>query len=477
MLTHYGDTVQLTANANPGWTFSAWSGDMSGSTNPDTITMDGNKTVTATFTQGGGSVGGGGGGGIPEGVTFFVDKVNPTGKFVEDIIIQSRDKKVTIIIKEGTIGKTIIGIALAWVSIQPENDFPVPRQYFSMISRTYDVTPNGATFEPAATIIFKYDPSEILKIFAGQDAPEGINEEDLYIATLDEETSQWVPLVSHVDPETNTIWAEISHFSLYAVMISVRPADISATELNITPGKIYEGEGATVTALLTNNGDITAIYEAKLEVDGIIMDSKEVEIPGNDSITISFDLTGLAKGNYKIAIGEITSTITVMEIDESIPATFTFSPLEITPDELYIGKNVDIATTVTNIGDIEGICRMVCKINGIIVDEKEIALAGGMRKTVIFSICIEEAGLKTIQINELVDYLIVKEVIQETEEEEEEGEEIGEVADIPTQVQEEVYEETGWLSEYWWTIVLVLGICVFIAVLVILSIHTNWFKT
>jgi uncharacterized repeat protein (TIGR02543 family) len=46
----YGTLVQLTADADTGWIFSGWSDDLSGSTNPETITMDGNKTVTATFT-------------------------------------------------------------------------------------------------------------------------------------------------------------------------------------------------------------------------------------------------------------------------------------------------------------------------------------------------------------------------------------------------------------------------------------------
>jgi len=48
---HYGDTVQLTAVPAIGWSFSVWSGDLSGSVNPTTILVDGNKAVTATFTQ------------------------------------------------------------------------------------------------------------------------------------------------------------------------------------------------------------------------------------------------------------------------------------------------------------------------------------------------------------------------------------------------------------------------------------------
>lgn len=50
--THtHNSTVDLTATAGGGWSFDSWSGDMTGSTNPDTITMDDDKTVTATFTE------------------------------------------------------------------------------------------------------------------------------------------------------------------------------------------------------------------------------------------------------------------------------------------------------------------------------------------------------------------------------------------------------------------------------------------
>jgi uncharacterized repeat protein (TIGR02543 family) len=45
----YGEQVSLTATANAGYAFSNWSGGASGSSNPATITIDGNKTVTANF--------------------------------------------------------------------------------------------------------------------------------------------------------------------------------------------------------------------------------------------------------------------------------------------------------------------------------------------------------------------------------------------------------------------------------------------
>ena len=42
-------TVQLTATPATGYHFTSWSGDPSGTTNPVTVTMDANKTITANF--------------------------------------------------------------------------------------------------------------------------------------------------------------------------------------------------------------------------------------------------------------------------------------------------------------------------------------------------------------------------------------------------------------------------------------------
>jgi len=49
---HYGDAVTLTATANPGWTFTGWSGGLSGTNNPARLTITRTIAVTATFAQG-----------------------------------------------------------------------------------------------------------------------------------------------------------------------------------------------------------------------------------------------------------------------------------------------------------------------------------------------------------------------------------------------------------------------------------------
>ena len=44
-----GQTVTLQATPNTGYTFSGWSGDLTGTANPATLTMNANKSVTANF--------------------------------------------------------------------------------------------------------------------------------------------------------------------------------------------------------------------------------------------------------------------------------------------------------------------------------------------------------------------------------------------------------------------------------------------
>ena len=49
-----GATATVTATPDAGFSFSGWGGDASGSTNPLTVTMDADKTITAVFSQGSG---------------------------------------------------------------------------------------------------------------------------------------------------------------------------------------------------------------------------------------------------------------------------------------------------------------------------------------------------------------------------------------------------------------------------------------
>ena len=48
---YYGDVIHLTAAPNEGWNFSRWTGVLAGTNNPNTITIDSDKAVTAVFSE------------------------------------------------------------------------------------------------------------------------------------------------------------------------------------------------------------------------------------------------------------------------------------------------------------------------------------------------------------------------------------------------------------------------------------------
>lgn len=83
----HGQTASLSASPFTGWTFTNWTGDLSGAANPQSLTVNGNKSVTAVFTvnsytltvntSGVGSATGGGG--YTHGQTASVTAIPATG--------------------------------------------------------------------------------------------------------------------------------------------------------------------------------------------------------------------------------------------------------------------------------------------------------------------------------------------------------------------------------------------------------------
>jgi len=208
----YGTTVQLQAVANSGYKFTGWSGDLTGDTNPQTILMDADKSVTATFTAAGG--GGGGGGSSGGGSYTDTNVLGQTGSIYQNDKGTTRDftasnDELTISIPKGTKLLDADGDKLPTIEVNPNpNPAPLPEDR-NIIGLAYDFAPSGAQFEPSITLTFTYEEGSL---------PEGVSEENLVLAFYDEAAGQWVELECVVDTATNTITAKVSHFTTFAII-------------------------------------------------------------------------------------------------------------------------------------------------------------------------------------------------------------------------------------------------------------------
>lgn len=356
---------------------------------------DGSVQVIAS---GSGSGGGGGGGGGSTGITSLTEYTTSSGEFVVDATAESSDGKVKLYIPRGTTGKNRTGQRLRFVSIKENSADTLPPTDQTFVCLTYDIGPEGATFDKPIYLTFNYSDSEI---------PAGVAEEDLVIATWQDE--KWIEFEGCViEPVNNTITVQINHLTVFTVIAHIAPASFEVTKMNITPTEVYRGETVTVSASITNTGDLSGSYNVTLRINDLKLQTKNVTVGGGDSQTISFTVTPDIIGEYTVEVNGLLSKFkvikpvpegTVAEISVPTPASFTISDLSITPDEVNPSEEVTISAMVTNTGGSDGSYTVVLKIDDKEEARKEISLSPGKSEKVSFNATKDIAGSYTIDIN------------------------------------------------------------------------------
>ena len=260
--------------------------------------------ATLCSAQGGYEVVGGGGGGVPPHTDYipFADKTDYEGKLTEDVTAETPDGQGQLTINEGTKALTKTGSRLTSLIITEMEEPPAPPPNANVIGLAYDFAPDGATFDPPATLTFTYDPDEI---------PEGVSPENLVIAIWDEAAEEWVNLVSTVDTATNTITASVSHFTVFTVIASTQPADFEASYLTVLPREVDPDEKVTISVKVTNTGDLSESYEVTLRLNKVAVATQEVTLEGGASQKVTFTTSKDVAGTYNVNVSGLSSTFTV----------------------------------------------------------------------------------------------------------------------------------------------------------------------
>lgn len=103
----------------------------------------------------------------------FKWRLTSSGRLLETVDITSEDGKINIYIPKGTYCLDEDGDRLEKLIIEVAEETPeIPGGYFLM-GNAYDLSPDGATFDPYLRLTFAYEEEDI---------PEQIKEKDLYIA-------------------------------------------------------------------------------------------------------------------------------------------------------------------------------------------------------------------------------------------------------------------------------------------------------
>ncbi len=153
--------------------------------------------------------------------------IDVNGRLLETVDIICADGVLNIYIPEGTVVKDSNGIRLRTLEIDVIEIPSTSTDDMYFIGPAYILPPGGTTFNPSMTLTWSYEPYTL---------PKGAHEEDLFLASYDENAGGWVKLDCIVDVVNHTITAEFSKSMTFAALGLVpRPAPPTVNDLTESP--------------------------------------------------------------------------------------------------------------------------------------------------------------------------------------------------------------------------------------------------
>jgi len=258
------------------------------------------------------TAGGGGEGGITRylRVDLWGEKsktrVTSAGRVRADLEAISVDEMLTVYITKGVLAQTEDGRRLREIEVWPMAQPPPLPENGYIIGVAYDFSPDGATFDAPIEFLINYDPEEL---------PENVS--SLFIASYDEEQGwrQLAPISGFV-AAVGTATAEVSHFTTFAVIATVKPpvpAAFTVSKLIISPTEVDIGQSVTSSVIVANTGGETGSYKVTFKIGGVLEATKEVTISAGASEKVTFTTAKDVAGSYSIDVNGLSGSFTVKE--------------------------------------------------------------------------------------------------------------------------------------------------------------------
>jgi hypothetical protein len=334
-------------------------------TNYTAASKDVNISVSPATSGGGSDPGGGGpgeatensaggGGGSSDRMYLSSYMKDTPGVFSEAVSLKGWDGICNLLIPQNTSAKTVEGWAASYITIEPvtadKQKLPAPDKG-NIIGLTYNLGPEGTTFDPPITIKMLYLPEKL---------PSGVKDSDLVIGYWNPQSQKWETLNDCVvDTLNHIVTAPVSHFSAYSVL-NIPQAAVVLPVITET----------TVTQPATNPEPNTTAGDKEGVVIPSPGDTPEPAVP----IEIQPSLT-----------------LAMFSVDSPV---FPSSPVA-------TGQSVDLSVLVKNRGDLSGNYTLALKVNGEVTETRQVIVAGQSEQRVVFTFSQNQSGTYLIEINGL----------------------------------------------------------------------------
>jgi len=276
----------------------------------------GGAAVAAPVVDGGGGGGGGGGAEITTisltGLTAWPSlRVDPNGTVQLASQLTSTDGNLILDIAKDTVLLDSAGKALTVLSASHDSFSPKAPAGKTVIA-AYNITPNGATFDPAIALTIKYDEGDL---------PEDCAESDLCICCWDGEKYCDRDTTCNVAQDTSC--CQVAHLTTFALIGTITPpaaapAAFSVSNLTIQPSEGNPEEVVTITINVANSGEVEDNYNVVLKINGEKEAEKQVTVAAGSTEKVSFTVTKREAGSYMVEVDGLSGSFSVAGVP--IPA-------------------------------------------------------------------------------------------------------------------------------------------------------------
>jgi len=184
------------------------------------------------------------------------------------------------------------------------------------------------------------------------------------------------------DDGTYTATASSANNSASTGVEVLAPANFSVA-IDASNSPVVEGETLSVTANVTNTGDVAATQSVTLSDTGFTdteQDAAEVTLAGgaSESVSLSWVPDDTGAGSVTVASDDdsAATTVTVQE-----PAAFELSAA-VPAEPVLRSETMTVEATATNVGDIAGSGTITVKIDGTEVGTTDVELQADSSETV-----------------------------------------------------------------------------------------------
>lgn len=225
--------------------------------------------------------------------------------------------------------------------------------------------------------------------------------------------------------ETFNVPVELSDPGTYDVSVALGDQEIGAGSLWVmvppsveVPDTIVAGEDLIVNVSLRNDGSTAVDHEVSLtlEADGTwpgtaigrrpapIIQRYPIELSPSAEETITAEFTGLAPGLYRLELQIADWQTSAGTVQVLAPAEFETSAIETPPStiDLITNPDVTVVVDVANVGDLTGSFLLQAALDGTVVEERNIELAGGTSATETFVFTITTPGPHEVSVGDTV---------------------------------------------------------------------------